>query len=172
MSEPEPAVRHAVDSAPHASPELLPLALPARWGFHLLWAVLALLPLLPAGVLAAARDVEGGALLGVLLTLAAVLQFGAYLFARASYRRTRYALDAEGLLIVRGVIWQSETRVPRSRVQHTDLNRGPIDRWLGLAELKVHTAGTRLAAVSLGGLYEHEARRLRNDLLGADDDAV
>ncbi|MFY8133590.1 MAG: PH domain-containing protein, partial [Aquimonas sp.] len=118
------------------------------------------------------NDVEGLRLLGLLLAAFMTLQIAAFLFARASYRRTRYALDAEGLLIQRGVIWQSETRVPRSRVQHTDLNRGPIDRWLGLAELRVHTAGTRLAAVSLGGLCEDEARRLRNDLLGEDDDAV
>ncbi len=62
--------------------------------------------------------------------------------------------------------------MPRSRVQHTDINRGPIDRWLGLAELKVHTAGTRLASISLGGLSEQQARDLRNALLGEDDDAV
>ncbi|SDD92167.1 PH domain-containing protein [Aquimonas voraii] len=152
--------------------DLKPLAPQARWGFHLGWAITALVPLLPVAVLSRAKDIEGPELLALLGGLFLALQFAAFLFARASYRRTRYALDAEGLLIVRGVIWQSETRVPRSRVQHTDLNRGPIDRWLGLAELRVHTAGTRLAAVSLGGLSEDEARRLRNDLLGEDDDAV
>lgn len=155
-----------------ATPELRPLAPRARWGFHLVSAVLAALPLLPLALIAGAHDLEGLTLIGLLLTVLSVLQLAAFLFARASYRRTRYALDDDGLLIVRGVIWHSETRVPRSRVQHTDLNRGPIDRWLGLAELRVHTAGTRLAAVSLGGLSEDEARRLRNDLLGEDDDAV
>ncbi len=152
--------------------ELKPLAAQARWGFQIGWAVAALVPLLPIGLISRANDVEGLTLLALMAALFFALQLAAFLFARASYRRTRYALDFDGLLIVRGVIWQSETRVPRSRVQHTDINRGPIDRWLGLAELKVHTAGTRLAAVSLGGLSEDEARRLRNDLLGEDDDAV
>ncbi|MFN7781939.1 MAG: PH domain-containing protein [Lysobacterales bacterium] len=152
--------------------QLKPLAPEARWGFQLGWAIAAMVPLLPIGLISRANDVEGLRLLGLLAAVFLILQIAAFLFARASYRRTRYALDAEGLLIQRGVIWQSETRVPRSRVQHTDLNRGPIDRWLGLAELRVHTAGTRLAAVSLGGLREDEARRLRNDLLGEDDDAV
>jgi membrane protein YdbS with pleckstrin-like domain len=148
------------------------LAPRARWGFHIGWAVAALVPLLPLWLIASANDLEGLDRIGLLLVVFLTLQAAAFLFARASFRRTRYALDFDGLLIVRGVIWQSETRVPRSRVQHTDLNRGPIDRWLGLAELRVHTAGTRLAAVSLGGLSEDEARRLRNDLLGEDDDAV
>lgn len=156
----------------HEFAELKSLAPPARWGFHLGWAIAALVPLLPIGLISRAQDIEGLRLLVLMGVVFLVLQLVAFLFARASYRRTRYALDAEGLLIQRGVIWQSETRVPRSRVQHTDLNRGPIDRWLGLAELRVHTAGTRLAAVSLGGLAEDEARRLRNDLLGEDDDAV
>lgn len=159
-------------SAASEAVALKPLAPQARWGFHLGWAIAALVPLLPIGLISGANDVEGLRLLGLLAAVLLALQLAAFLFARASYRRTRYALDAEGLLIQRGVIWQSETRVPRSRVQHTDLNRGPIDRWLGLAELRVHTAGTRLAAVSLGGLSEDEARRLRNDLLGEDDDAV
>ena len=56
-------------------------------------------------------------------------------FANASHARTRFVLDADGLRIRRGVFWHSETLVPRSRVQHIDLNRGPLDRRFGLASL-------------------------------------
>ena len=72
----------------------------------------------------------------------------------------------------RGVFWRSETLVPRSRVQHIDLNRGPLDRRFGLATLKVYTAGTKLASVSVDGLPEARAAQLRDALVSHDDDAV
>jgi len=143
----------------------------ARWGMHLGAAVPALVPLIPI-LLFAQGTLSMGASLAAVALLGVLLQALAFGYARRSYDLTRFALDEQGLLICRGVFWRSETRVPRSRVQHTDLNRGPIDRWLGLAELKVHTAGTRLASVSLAGLSEQQARALRNALLGEDDDAV
>src|SRR5690606_41037222 len=59
----------------------------------------------------------------------------------------------------------SETLVPHSRVQHVDINHGPIDRRFGLAALKVHTAGTQLSAVSLDGLLRERAEALRDDLV-------
>lgn len=143
----------------------------ARWGMRLGAAVMALLPLLPTLLIAQSKLPMSQALL-LVGVVALLLQLLAWLYSGARFNRTRFALDVDGLLIQRGVFWYSETRVPRSRVQHTDINRGPIDRWLGLAELKVHTAGTRLAAVALSGLGEDQARRLRNALLGEDDDAV
>lgn len=143
----------------------------ARWGMRLGAALLALPPVLPVFLIAQSALPMPQALM-LAAALALLLQLLAWLYSGARFNRTRFALDVDGLLIQRGVFWYSETRVPRSRVQHTDINRGPIDRWLGLAELKVHTAGTRLAAVALSGLGEDQARRLRNALLGEDDDAV
>lgn len=144
----------------------------ARWGMHAGAAISALLPLLPGALVARASDLPWGWILPALVATGLLLQLLALLYARARYRHARFALDDQGLLLQRGVFWRSETRVPRSRVQHTDINRGPLDRWLGLAELKVHTAGTRLAAVSVSGLSEAQARELRNGLIGEDDDEV
>lgn len=111
----------------------------------------------------------GGWLLIVAGYLLALL-VAAWSFAGARWRRTGWRLDADGLTIRRGVFWRSETLVPRSRVQHVDLGHGPLDRHFGLAELKVHTAGTRLAAVSLGGLEQATAEALRDVLVDDDDD--
>ena len=44
------------------------------------------------------------------------------------------------------------TNVPRSRVQHTDVSQGPLERNHGLGTLVVYTAGTDHAKVELGGL--------------------
>jgi uncharacterized protein len=158
-----------------ASPALMPMQSldpKARWGMHGGAALLALAPLLPGALVARASDLPWAWILPALLALGLLLQVLAFFYVRARYRHARFALDEQGLLLQRGVFWSSETRVPRSRVQHTDINRGPLDRWLGLAELKVHTAGTRLAAVSVAGLSEAQARELRNGLIGEDDDEV
>ena len=91
------------------------------------------------------------------------------------HRRTLWKLDEEGFALQRGRWWQMESRVPISRVQHLDLKRGPLERAFGLATLVVHTAGTRMSAVSVSGLDGEDAERLRDRLarqLDHDDDAL
>lgn len=80
------------------------------------------------------------------------------------FAHTRYRLDEDGLEIARGVWWRSITHVPRSRVQHTDVSQGPLERRYGLGTLVVHTAGTDHARVSLGGLSWETALALRDEL--------
>ena len=80
------------------------------------------------------------------------------------HRRTRWRLDDRGFAVRRGNWWQSETHVPISRVQHLDVKRGPLERSARLSTLVVHTAGTRMAAVSLSGLDADDAERLRERL--------
>ena len=85
------------------------------------------------------------------------------------YRHVRYRLDAHGVTIRRGVVWRTVTSVPTSRVQHTDVSRGPLERYFDLATLVVHTAGTRDASVSLSGLGHRAALALRDRLMEAGD---
>lgn len=89
------------------------------------------------------------------------------------YRHASYRLDEEGLEIRRGVVWRSIINVPRSRVQHTDVSQGPLERSHGLSTLIVHTAGTEHARVGLAGLSREDALSLRDQLLPRDGrDAV
>ena len=83
------------------------------------------------------------------------------------HRWTWWKLDPDGFAVRRGRIWQWETRVPMSRVQHIDLKRGPLERAHGLASLVVHTAGTRLAGLDLSGIDQHDAERIR-EVLGRE----
>lgn len=109
---------------------------------------------------------------------AAALLLGIALVAFISHRRTRltyWRLDAQGLGVRRDLLWQVESRVPATRVQHLDLRRGPLQRRLKLATLVVHTAGTRMSTVSVHGLDEADAERLRDRLshqLDQHDDAL
>ena len=114
-----------------------------------------------AGMLAYATT---GALLG--------LAFGLWLGLK-QYRHTFWRLDDEGLAVRRGRLWQRETRVPASRVQHLDLKRGPLQRRRGLSTLVVHTAGTRHSSVTIPHLDAADAERLRDRLgrqIDRDDD--
>ena len=105
--------------------------------------------------------------------LAVALLLGAWIGGK-QYRYTYWKLDADGLAIRRGRLWQRETRVPATRVQHLDLKRGPLQRQRRLATLVVHTAGTRHSAVTVPHLDEGDAERLRDRLgrqIDHDDDA-
>jgi membrane protein YdbS with pleckstrin-like domain len=71
------------------------------------------------------------------------------------------------------VVWRRVINVPRSRVQHTDVSQGPIERGSDLGTLVIFTAGTHYARVHLSGLTHATALRIRDHLLpGGSDDAV
>lgn len=88
------------------------------------------------------------------------------------YRRWKYSqwkLDDTGLHAKRGRLWRKEILIPRSRVQHLDLERGPVERHFGLASLVVHTAGTRQHALRQSGFLDADAVALRDLLVPASD---
>ncbi len=93
-------------------------------------------------------------LLGSLLLLLVLLVLFTYKWPAARHKRLRYQVDEGGLRIRRGVFWRKVIWIPISRVQHTDVAQGPVQRSFGLATLTVHTAGTAGASISLAGL-EH-----------------
>ena len=107
----------------------------------------------------------------MLLILAAVFTFLAYLFAMAwrwpsvSYQHTSWKLDEEGLEIHKGVFWKHQISVPLGRVQHADVSQGPIQRSFGLGTLVLHTAGTQNSSVVLSGLSQTTATELRDQII-------
>lgn len=87
---------------------------------------------------------------------------------RLRHRHTSYRADDRGLQIRRGVWWRSHLFVSRSRIQHTDVSQGPLQRRFGIASLTVHTAGTHNAATQLSGLSHQNALAAR-ELLTAEN---
>ncbi len=131
----------------------------------------------PAGIAGFVLSLTSGFASPWLATPVAVVvaaSFGAWLGVKR-HRRTLWKLDEDGFAVQRGRWWQTETRVPATRVQHLDLRRGPLERYFGLGTLVIHTAGTRHAAVSVSGLDVEDAENLRNRLARQadhDDDAL
>jgi len=80
------------------------------------------------------------------------------------YSARGYHLGADRLRVVRGLLWRSDTVVPFGRVQHIDVDQGPLERFFGIATLTLHTAGNHNASVSLPGLGEERAREMREEI--------
>jgi membrane protein YdbS with pleckstrin-like domain len=81
------------------------------------------------------------------------------------YRYASYIVDAGGIEIREGVVWREVINVPRSRVQHTDVSQGPLERRFGIGTLIIHTAGTEDAIVAVHGLAHETALAIRDHLL-------
>jgi hypothetical protein len=102
-----------------------------------------------------------------------LLGWSAHAWPPLAYRYASYVVGPDGMEIRRGVIWRLVINVPRSRVQHTDVSQGPIERRYDLGTLVIYTAGTDYASVHLPGLPHAEALRIRDHLLPrAGDDVV
>jgi len=148
----------------------------ARWTKRLSASIAAVLlfaaPMFAALIVASARfDAAIGSWLPWLPVVALLLgvPIGCWLADRR-FARTRFRLDDSGLEIRQGLLWHRQTRVARSRIQHSDINRGPLDRRLGLATLKLYTAGTRLSSLELDGLPAERALQMRDALLDTAGD--
>jgi uncharacterized protein len=98
----------------------------------------------------------------VLAAAAVALPTGWALAARRA-RAWGYAERDEDLYIRHGVLVRQLVAVPYGRMQFVDVTAGPLERWLDLAQVELHTAtpGTR---ARIPGLDPQEAARLRDRL--------
>lgn len=107
--------------------------------------------------------------------LTLILAWLAHRWPEIEHRHSSYKVGPEGIEIRRGVVWRKVINVPRSRVQHTDVSQGPLERTHGLGTLVLYTAGTHHARVNLSGLDHETALRIRDHFLpghtGNTDDA-
>ncbi|HBL25803.1 MAG TPA: hypothetical protein DD490_03105 [Acidobacteria bacterium] len=107
------------------------------------------------------------------LGIASALVWSAHRWPEISHRHAAYTVAPEGIEVRRGVLWRLVIHVPRSRVQHTDVSQGPVERAYGLATLAIYTAGTDHAQVDLHGIDRATALAIRDHLVaGEGDDAV
>lgn len=85
-------------------------------------------------------------------------------------RRVAYQVREHDLSLRRGVIRHVVETIPYSRVQHVNVGRGLIERWLGLATLEISSAGPD---ISVPGLAVADADRIKQVVAqraGVDDE--
>lgn len=81
-------------------------------------------------------------------------------------RRVRsfgYAERDDDLLVVSGILVRRLVIVPYGRMQMVDLHSGPLERWLGIATVQLHTAAATTDA-TIPGLLPVDAAALRDRL--------
>ena len=106
--------------------------------------------------------------------LGIITLFVVVLVPPARYRAWGYRLREEDLYLRHGILFRTTSIIPHARIQHVDTRHGPVDRWLGLADVVVFTAGTRGAMVTIPALERETAEGLRDRLaaLSGAGDAV
>ena len=159
-------------------PEFTPLAARARTLFHLQAFSRLFLFWVPVLVVAGAVLATMWAPLEGALTALALL-FVRFLLAVwwpwLSWRAWGWLHRGDELLIKRGVLFRSVTAIPLERIQHVDVRQGPIEQWLDLARIHIHTASGVGADGIVPGLVRTDAERLRDQLVKAaaqGDDGV
>lgn len=80
------------------------------------------------------------------------------------YKNWGFKVENDHLNVKHGVLWKISMDVPYVRVQHVDTNRSPLERMLGLASLRVYTAGSKGADIRIPGLKRARAEEIQEDL--------
>ena len=108
---------------------------------------------------------------GIILAILHAVTLGPWLTKKQS-QVIKYWLDGRTLRADYGVFFLKRKAIPLDRVTDIVLNQGPIQRFCGIWELRIQTAGTGQAMpeVALYGLNEPE--EIRDLLLQERDKAV
>jgi membrane protein YdbS with pleckstrin-like domain len=174
MVEPPPLPPIADGESHPLNPRFIPMQ---RMEGLIFVSVLTVVSIVGLSVLLWISDGIPGSLRGLLplllLVLLVILTWHAHRWPQIDYRHTSYRVDNQAMEIRRGVFWRVVINIPRSRVQHTDVSQGPLERRYSLGTLVIYTAGTTHAKVDLGGLEHGVAMSIREHLLpGRSGDAV
>jgi hypothetical protein len=100
----------------------------------------------------------------ILVAGVVVITLVSLIIAPRRARSIGYRMRDDDLLFRRGIMFQRFVSVPYGRMQLIDINRGPVGRVLGLADLKFVTAAASTGVV-IPGLPEPDAAQLRDRLV-------
>lgn len=132
-----------------------------------LWRIRAGIALGPTVVLAgAAAWALGGPLVAVavLAVAAAAVAAGVWWWTAMVWRAWQFRIGTEALHLRHGVIVRRESTIPFHRVQHIDVEAGPLERRLGLTTFVLRTASASSDS-AVPGIDVAEAEALRHRVL-------
>lgn len=100
---------------------------------------------------------------GVVVLIGLVVVGWAWWLIGRQVAATAYSERTDDLVVRSGILLQRTVVVPYGRMQLVDVTSGPLDRWVGIARVQLHTAAATTDA-SVPGLPTEEAARLRDHL--------
>lgn len=72
-----------------------------------------------------------------------------------------YVLRENDITYRHGWLFHHQITIPFNRIQHTEINHGPIDRFFKLCELDIYTAGGSASDLSISGLDPEKAASIK-----------
>ena len=103
----------------------------------------------------------------IIISIASIAVFwlANVIWVNKAFKKKKYLLRQKDLIYCKGLLWTKRTTVPFNRIQHAEVKQGPIDRIFKLHILKVFTAGGSSSDLSIPGLKEDKATRLKEYIL-------
>ena len=96
--------------------------------------------------------------------LTVIVLFGILLLfmAKVYFKNKKYRLFDKNLTFRSGVLVHTEVVVPFSRIQHVEIDEGPLERFFGLATLSIYTAGDSGKDLKINGLEVEKAQEIKD----------
>ncbi len=88
-----------------------------------------------------------------------------FILVKKGYDIRGYILREKDIIHRRGVIFKSLTTIPFNRVQHCEINQGPIQRLFNLHTLQIFTAGGSNSDLSIPGLLGETAQQIKEFII-------
>ena len=88
-----------------------------------------------------------------------------YVLTIKAFRKKLYALREKDIIYKEGLFWRTQLLVPFNRIQHAEVNQGPLQRVFGLSELRIYTAGGSSSDLAISGIAHKEAQSIKYYLL-------
>ena len=89
-----------------------------------------------------------------------------FIIAFLAFKQRKYAIREHDVIYAKGLLVNSITTVPISRIQHVEEFRSWLARRLNLSTLNIYTAGESGSDISISGLPHQEAKQI-NDFISA-----
>ena len=86
------------------------------------------------------------------------------------FSKKGYCLREQDIHYQKGVVWHVTKSLPYVRIQHIELETGPIERLFGLTTMKFYSAGGGGADLKVSGLTEDTAQKMRTYVLSRAKD--
>lgn len=101
----------------------------------------------------------------LIITIVLTVVVTSYVLTIKGFRKKLYALREKDIIYKEGLFWRSQLLVPFNRIQHAEVNQGPLQRAFGLSELRIYTAGGSASDLAISGIAFKEAQSIKYYLL-------
>ena len=124
----------------------------------------------------AAEVMSNGLAVGILAVVFVLLVIYVVVAPAIRYKRYRYYVDDDMLIVVEGLFFITKSIAPIERIHQIAINRGPIDRIFGMSNVDITTAGGQVRIAFLeDSVAEEIAEKLKtriNTIVKAEKEMV